>query len=55
MTIEQRIYIKSLCRVARLFLDSSKSIDDTKSNQFVYYILCRRDPVLIQSQVNEIR
>ncbi|CAF2517305.1 unnamed protein product [Rotaria sp. Silwood2] len=50
LNIEQRIYLKSLCRIARLFLDSNKSIDDTKIDRFTYYILCRRDPILSQCQ-----
>ncbi len=53
MNIEQRIYIKSLCRITRLFIDSNKSIDDTKIDRFAYYILCRRDPILSQLQVNK--
>lgn len=50
-TMEQRIYLKSLCRIARLFLDSKRSIDDTKIDQFTYYILCRKDPILAPFQV----
>ena len=53
MTIEQRIYIKFLCRIARLFLKPTKSIDDTKIGQFSYYILCRKDPVLSPLQVDQ--
>jgi hypothetical protein len=53
MNNEQRIYIKFLCRIARLFIDSNKSIDDTKLGRFSYYILCRRDPILSPFQVNE--
>jgi hypothetical protein len=54
MNMEQRIYMKSLCRIVRLFMDSNKSINDTKLDRFIYYILCRRDPILSQSQVNQI-
>jgi hypothetical protein len=54
MNMEQRIYVKSLCRIVRLFIDSTKNIDDTKIDRFIYYILCRRDPILSQSQVNKI-
>jgi hypothetical protein len=52
MDLKQRIYIKSLCQIARLFIDSNKSIDDTKLNRFSYYILCRRDPILSSFQVD---
>jgi hypothetical protein len=54
MTVLQRIYIKSLCRIVRLFMDPNKTIDDTNIDRFAYYILCRRDPILSQSQVNKI-
>ncbi|CAF0992993.1 unnamed protein product [Rotaria sp. Silwood1] len=50
LNIKQYIYIKSLCRIARLFINSNKSIDDTKIDRFTYYILCRRDPILSQCQ-----
>ncbi|CAF1246888.1 unnamed protein product [Adineta steineri] len=50
MNIQQRIYIKSLCRITRLFIDSNKSVDDRKIDRFIYYILCRKDPILSQFQ-----
>lgn len=52
MNTEQCIYIKSLCRIVRLFVDTNKIIDDTKIDRFDYYILCRKDPILSQFQVN---
>ena len=52
MDLKQRIYIKSLCQITRLFNDPNKSIDDTELNRFSYYILCRRDPILSSFQVN---
>ncbi|CAF1422857.1 unnamed protein product [Rotaria magnacalcarata] len=54
-TMEQRIYIKSLCRISRLFVDSKKNIDDTKIDRFIYYILCRRDPILSLCQSTPYR
>ncbi len=54
MNMEQRIYMKLLCRIVRLFIDSNKTIDDTKIDRFSYYILCRKDPILSQFQVNKI-
>ncbi|CAF4642030.1 unnamed protein product [Rotaria socialis] len=54
-TMEQRIYIKSLCRISRLFIDPKKSIDDTKLDRFIYYILCRRDPILSSCQPSVYR
>ncbi|UJR37880.1 hypothetical protein I4U23_030570 [Adineta vaga] len=50
MNMKQRLYVKSLYRITRLFLDSNKTIDDGNIDQFTYYILCQRDPRLSQSQ-----
>ncbi|CAF1090438.1 unnamed protein product [Adineta ricciae] len=50
MTMEQCIYIKSLHRITRLFLHSTRTVDDRNTDRFTYYILCRRDPILAQSQ-----
>ena len=55
LNVEQRLYIKSLCRVVRLFLDPNRSVDDTKIDRFAYYILCRRDPLFSPSQVKMSR
>ena len=54
MNITQRLYVKSLIRVARLFIDGNRSLDETKIDRFAYYILCRRDTVLSPSQVSNI-
>lgn len=51
MNQQQRIYVNCLLRIARFFLDPEKSIDDAATDRFVYYVLCRRDPVLHVSQV----
>lgn len=53
MTMEQCIYIKSLHRITGLFLHSTRTVDDRNTDRFTYYILCRRDPILAQSQVDE--
>jgi len=51
LTFEQQNYMKFLFQLRRLFIDNEKTIDDTKLNQFVYYILCRKDPILSAIQV----
>lgn len=52
-TVPQRLYIQSLHRVARLFLDENQINDQNHIDEFVYYILCRRDPMLSPLQVND--
>ena len=51
INLAQRLYIRSLCRIARLFTDPNQSVDDRQIDRFAYYVLCRRDPILSQSQV----
>ena len=52
--LTQQIYLKSLCRLTRLFVDPNKTIDDSKIDRFAYYVLCRKDPILSSTQVSSI-
>ena len=52
--LTQQIYLKSLCRLTRLFVDPNKTIDDSKIDRFAYYVLCRKDPILSSTQVFSI-
>jgi hypothetical protein len=54
LTMEQRIYIKSLSRISRLFMNANQTLDEIKIDRFIYYILCRHDPILSTTQVNKI-
>ena len=55
LTLTQRLYLKSLCRMTRLFLDPIKTIDDSNIDRFAYYILCRQDPILSPTQVGHLQ
>lgn len=50
---EQRIYIDNLRRITGLFCKPNKRHDGQRNDEFIYYILCRRDPILCHSQVNK--
>lgn len=54
LNLKQRIYLKSLFHLTRLFVDLNKTIDDSKIDRFDYYILCRQDPILFSTQVISI-
>lgn len=54
-TVTQRLYLKCLFRMTRLFLDPIQTIDDSNIDRFVYYILCRQDPILSPTQVRYLQ